>query len=65
MALQDDVMFQITLLPHPLFVDSVQIGGSIGGEGQDETYASANVTIMDDDGRLGPFSLHLCCLVVC
>ena len=54
MALQSDVMFRITLLPHPLYMDGVTIGGPIGAEGQEDTYESANVTIVDDDGRLCP-----------
>ena len=40
------------MLAHPLFSKDVRIGGTVGSEGMRETYATANVTVSDDDSKL-------------
>ena len=47
-ALQDNRMFRLGLLPLEEFADDIDVGVIIGS---DPTFADSNLTIVDDDGE--------------
>ena len=48
-ALQDDRRFRLGLLPLPEFEDRINVGGQ--SQTDPQTFAEANVTIVDNDGK--------------
>ena len=53
-ALQNNVVFNISILPNSLYLN---IGMPVGDTQNLETYASANVTVSDDDSMYLPMNL--------